>query len=255
LDYSLISWEQFIPKGTVFDRKGSFNSLSIALEGFRAACVFYYGKAWENVGRAFKMRMESGDLVPYLPEYVNYLAHAALLHYYSVVTTAIEQADFTFESDAACPRNFDKCLENGVTKARLEDANYWTRYNAILKDEIRHGIHPSVKRKGDDAGKGDGKGTQAKKKPGLVVPAVKPFLLGQRQFVCWSSLAAKWKLTLDRTAPKWQKPCVGTPKCKSVHIDFNRLPSKEDFLDNLHYCKTLTSKDISLLNGEVLALY
>ena len=131
-----------------------------------------------------------------------------------------------------------------------------------MKDEIRHGIHPSVKRKVDDAGKGDGKGTQAKK-PVLVVPAVKPFLLGQRQFVCWSSLAAKWKLTLDRTAPKWQKPCVGTPKCKSVHIDFNRLPSKEEFrlpskeefLDNLHYCKTLTSKDISLLNGEVLALY
>jgi hypothetical protein len=198
--------------------------------------------------------MESGDLVPYLPEYVNYLAHAALLHYFSVVTTSTEQPGFTFESDAAGPRIFDKCLEDGVTKARLEDANYWIRYTAILKDEIRYGIHPGGKRKVEDSGKSDGKGTQAKK-PVLITPSVKPFVLGQRQFVCWAALAEKWKLKLDRTAPKWQKPCLGKPKCKSVHIDFNRLPSKEDFLDNLHYCRTLTSKDISVLNHEVLALY
>jgi hypothetical protein len=254
IDYSLISWEQFIPKGTLFDRKGSFNSLSIALEGFRVSCVFYYGRAWENVGRVFKMRMESGDLVPYLPEYVNYLAHAALLHYFSVVTTSTEQPDFTFESDAAGPRNFDKCLEDGVTRARLEDANYWTRYTAILKDEIRYGIHPGGKRKVEDSGKSEGKGTQAKR-PGLITPAVKPFVLGQKEFVCWAALAEKWSLKLDRTAPKWQKPCLGKPKCKNVHIDFNRLPSKEGFLDNLHYCRTLTSKDISVLNREVLALY
>ena len=254
VDYSLISWEQFIPKGTVFDRKGSFNSLSIALEGFRAACVFYYGRAWENVGRVFKMRMESGDLVPYLPEYVNYLAHAALLHYYSVVTTATEQADFTFESDEACPRNFDKCLEDGVTKAKLEDSNYWTRYTAILKDEIRYGIHPGGKRKVEDAGKVDVKGSQAKK-PVQSASAVKPFILGQKQFVCWQALAERWNVKLERTATKWQKPCVGIPKCKNVHIDFNRLPSKTDFLDNLHYCRTLTSKDISVLNHEVVALY
>ena len=130
-----------------------------------------------------------------------------------MVTTATEQPDFTFESDVACPRNFDKCLEDGVTKARLEDANYWTRYSAILKEEIRYGIHPGVKRKVEDSGKSDGKGTQAKK-PASITPAVKPFILGERQFVCWSALAEKWNLKLDRIAPKWQKPCEGKPKRK-----------------------------------------
>jgi len=255
IDYSLISWEQFIPKGTIFDRKGSFNSLSIALEGFRASSVFYYGRAWENVGRSFKMRMEAGDLVPYLPEYVNYLAHSALLHFYSIITTSTAQIDFTFESDEAGPRNFDKCLEEGVTKARLEDANYWTRFNAILKDEIRYGIHPVGKRKVEELGtSGKEKGGQVKK-PAAGSVAAKPFLLGQKQFVCWSALAEKWNLTLERIAPKWQKPCVGLPKCKNVHIDFLRLRSKKDFLDNLHFCKTLTSKDISVLNDKIVLLY
>ena len=109
------------------------------------------------------------------------------------------------------------------------------------------------KGKVEDSGNSDGQGSQAKK-PVSGATAGKPFL-GQEQFVCWSALAEKWKLTLDRIAPKWQKPCVGLPKCKNVHIDFLRLPSKKDFLDNLHYCKTLTSKDISVLNKEIVLLY
>ena len=255
IDYSLISFEQFIPKGTVYDRTGSFNSLAIALEGFRVASVFYYGKAWENVGRTFRMRLESGDLVHYLPEYVNYLAHAALLHFYSVVTTTTEQIGFTFESDQAGPRNFDRCLAEGVTASRLEDSNYWTKFNALLKGEIHYGIG-AVKRKSEEPSAGDaskGKGVKKAAVPGVA--AVKPFILNQKEFVCWSSLSEKWNLTLDRSHPKWRKACQGHPKCKNVHIDFKRLPSKTDFLDNLHFCRTLTSKDISFLEGKILTLY
>ena len=255
IDYSLLSFEQFIPKGTIYDRTGSFNSLAIALEGFRVASVFYYGRAWENVGRAFRMRLESGDLVHYLPEYVNYLAHAALLHFYSVVTTATEQIGFTFESDEAGPRNFDQCLEEGVIASRLEDANYWTKYNAMWKGEIRFGISAG-KRKSEEPSAGDAsKGSGVKRVVTTGAVVVKPFILGQKEFVCWASLSEKWNLKLDRTQPKWRKPCPGVPKCKNVHIDFKRLPSKKDFLDNLQFCRTLTSKDISVLESEVLSLY
>ena len=45
-DYSLISWEQFVPRGHIYDRKLTFNSLLLACDGFRVACLFYFGRAW-----------------------------------------------------------------------------------------------------------------------------------------------------------------------------------------------------------------
>jgi hypothetical protein len=66
-----------------------------------------------------------------------------------VVTTTTEQIGFTFESDQAGPRNFDRCLAEGVTASRLEDSNYWTKFNALLKGEIHYGIG-AVKRKFED---------------------------------------------------------------------------------------------------------
>ena len=256
VDYSLISWEQFIPKGVVYDRKGSFNSLSVALEGFRVASVFYYGRAWENVGRQFKLRLESGDLVNFLPEYVNYLAHGALLHYYSILLTSTTQVGYTFEDDDAAPKIFDQCLAEGVTSIRLEDANYWIKFNSFLKEDIHYSIQSKRKLLVDDGDVNQQKSSKKSAGAHPKVPAVKRVpILGEREFVCWSCLEAHWNLKLERTHSKWKKPCMGAPQCKNVHINFANLPSEADFLANLRFSKTLTPGDVKKLEKEIVALY
>ena len=238
-DYSLISWEQFVPRGHIYDRKLTFNSLLLACDGLRVACLFYFGRSWDNVARTFKSRLESGDLVGYSPEYVNYLAHAALVSFFTLANTVTATEGFEFHEDTFPSQVFDRCLSQSVKVEQLENANFWKKYEDQWKGSICFGLDAGVKRGPE---------------PSQTVPAKKKSYvhLMEREFVCWShfdSVFCTKGSTLTMTNPKHKSLCKGKPKCRNFHVDRNRLPYQEEFLANIEYCRILTAQEKLLIKS------
>ena len=253
-DYSLISLEQFVPKTHVYDRKSTFNSLILALEGFRSTCTFYYGDHWKDVGIELRYRLERGDLREYLPEYVNYLVHSALVHFYSIVSTTVLQPAHLFSNASDTPRIFDSCIREVVTIEHLNNSQYWTRYNDVFKSEIDFSINS--KRKRDDTVLIPKVAKTSTGKSKTVNPPAKIIYLGEKETVCWNDAleVMKWNIKLEYILPKFRKPCRGKT-CKFVHLIKAQLPSMEQLLANKDYCRVLTTTDKKSLEDPIRALY
>ena len=252
-DFSQISWEQFSPKGHVYDRESSFNSLMLACDGFRIASLFYYGKAWNTVAMKFKSRIESGDLKTYLPEYVNYLAHQGLVHFYSVMTNLTVQVEYVFTSDSDPAEIFDRCIDKVVSLDRLADLTFWRRYEDQWKKEISFSI-VSKKRLSDGEILGMKKdGGDAKR----IKESSKSFVhLGDKEFVCWRNIEQALGIApLKMTALKFRGQCSGKPKCKDFHPDTSGIPFKQEFLENVKLCKILTADDKVSLEKAIKVWY
>ena len=235
-DYSQLSWEQFVPKGHVYDRDQSFNSLMLACEGFRIASLFYYGKAWNSVAMGFKSRLESGDLREFLPEYVNYLAHQGLVFFYSVMQTLTTQADYIFSSELDPPVIFDRCMDRVVNLDRFSDITFWRRYEDQWKKDISFSITASKRKTGEPEGR-------AAKKVTMV--AAKSYVkLGVKEFVCWRTVEALLNLPpLNMTTSKLKASCPGKPTCRGFHADIQGIPNRVDFLANVKASKALEPAD------------
>ena len=244
-DYSQISWEQFTPKGHVFDRDNSFNSLMLACDGFRIASLFYYGRAWNNVAVRFKIRLESGDLKEFLPEYVNYLAHQGLVYFYSVMTTLTIQDEFVFASEADPAEIFDRCMDKVCYVERFSDMTFWRRYEDQWKKGISYNISGQKRR-------GEVEVIDSKKK---VV--MKSFVaLGEKEQVCWRTIEKLFNISpLKMSASKFKGACSGKPKCKSFHPDVQGIPFREDFLANIKYCKILSADDKTIVEKAMSVWY
>ena len=253
-DYSLISLEQFVPKTHSYDRKSTFNSLILALDGFRLTCTFYYGDHWKDVGTELRFRLERGDLREYLPEYVNYLVHSALVHFYTIVSTTVLQPTFLFTEASDTPRIFDSCIREVVTVEHLNNSQYWTRYNEIFKSEINFSILSKRKLNDSEPVSKPIKSVTGKSQSGK--PPAKIIYLGEKETVCWSDTLVwmKSNTKLEYILPKFQKACRGKT-CKFVHLDKSNLPSMEQFLANKDYSRVLTPGDKKNLEEQIRALY
>jgi hypothetical protein len=235
-DYSQLSWEQFVPKGHVYDRENSFNSLMLACDGFRIASLFYYGKAWDLVAMGFKRRLESGNLREFLPEYVNYLAHQGLVLFYSVMQTLEVQADYLFASELDPPLIFDRCMESMVNLARFSDITFWKRYEEHWKKDISFSITSSKRKTGEPE-------VRAAKK--VTTVATKTYVkLGVKEFVCWRTVEALLNLPpLNMTKVALKASCPGKPACRGFHADIQGIPNRADFLANVKASKALEPAD------------
>jgi hypothetical protein len=246
-DYSQLSWEQFVPKGHVYERDQSFNSLMLACDGFRIASLFYYGKAWNLVAMGFKRRLESGDLREFLPEYVNYLAHQGLVFFYSVMQTLEVQADYLFTTEADPPLIFDRCMDKMVTLARFSDITFWRRYEEQWKKDISFSITSSKRKAEPDA--------KAVKK--ITTVATKTYVkLGAKEWVCWRNVEELLNISpLKMTAVRLKASCPGKPTCKGFHADIQGIPNKVDFLANVKASKALEPADKIVVERAMSAWY
>jgi hypothetical protein len=218
----------------------------LACDGFRiASSLFYYGRAWNNVAVRFKIRLESGDLKEFLPEYVNYLAHQGLVYFYSVMTTLTIQDEFVFASEADPAEIFDRCMDKVCYVERFSDMTFWKRY----EDQWKKGISVNIsgqKRRGEvDV-------IDSKKK---VV--MKSFVaLGEKEQVCWRTIEKLFNISpLKMTASKFKGACSGKSKCKSFHPDVQGIPFREDFLANIKYCKILSADDKTIVEQAMSVWY
>jgi len=246
-DYSQLSWEQFVPKGHVYERDQSFNSLMLACDGFRIASLFYYGKAWNLVAMGFKRRLESGDLREFLPEYVNYLAHQGLVFFYSVMQTLEVQADYLFITEADPPLIFDRCMDKMVTLARFSDITFWRRYEEQWKKDISFSITSSKRKAEPDA--------KVVKK--ITTVATKTYVkLGVKEWVCWRNVEELLNISpLKMTAVRLKASCPGKPTCKGFHADIQGIPNKVDFLANVKASKALEPADKIAVEKAMSAWY
>jgi len=259
LDYSFLCWEQFCPKGHVYNRTVTFNSLLLALEGFRVSHIFYYGMEWKDAVGAFKERLETGDLVTFFPEHVNYLAHAALCHFFNISTGVAHDAAHSFKTPGSAARVFAKCLSDVVTTDQLRNDNFSRKFEAQWKSEITYSIG---KRKGSDdkpfrpAEKIGGSSAAAAKSP-----TQKPGTPGKATFrkgtqVCWMDAEQTLGIVppLKMEGPGHRKQCRGTT-CRLYHLKMKDLPPKADLLENIRACRILTAADQARLESVVGKIY
>jgi len=247
-DYSQLSWEQFVPKGHIYDRVSSFNSLMLACDGFRIASLFYYGKAWNQVAARFKIRLESGDLREFLPEYVNYLAHSGLVYFYSVMQSLTVQPDFVFTSELDPPMFFDRCLDKIVNLARFSDVAFWRRYEDQWKKDLSFNIASSKRKIGEPE-----VGATKKATTGTTKTYVK---LGLKELVCWRTVEALLNLSpLKMAHINGRAPCLGKPACRGFHADIQGIPNKVDFLANVKASKALDPADKIVVEKAMSAWY